>query len=185
MKRIFLALILLLLISFSSGCATILGGIIGHQSGETCAGLAIGAAVDFGGDIARCICHAAANPKEEFRQKSEMNANCGTIQLPGNAFTPKRMVCVTRGLQEEFSKNGWTYKVVEKTAKTGVFCKDDFREKWDCITAQGSPFTLNLHIRQDENQELSIQVPENSQADRAEITIQIYNWLEAVSAGKT
>lgn len=158
----------------SSGCATILGGIIGHQSGEACAGMAIGAAIDFGGDIARCISQAAANPEKEFQQKSELDVSCGTIELPGNAFTASRMMRVNKGLQDKFVQNGWACNIVEKKAKTGLFCKDDFREKWECATDQNQPFTLELHIKQDEDQKISVQIPDESQADRAAVTSQIY-----------
>ena len=185
MKIVLLTSLLVFLISLTSGCATILGGIIGHQSGETCAGMAIGAAFDFGDGIARGISQTMANPEKEFRQKSEINAKCGTIQLPGNAFTTSRMIRVNKELQDKFMQNGWTCSVIEKSAKTGLFCKDDFKEKWECSTAQNCQFTLNLHVQQDEDQELSVQMPDQSQAERAEITMQIYMWLEEISAGKT
>ena len=94
---------LILVACFCCSCATILGGIIGHQSGELAAGLAIGAAIDFGDDLVRGICYMTADIPKEFQNNSQVNTDEGTIQLPGIAFNADRMRPVTQMLKDKMS----------------------------------------------------------------------------------
>ena len=158
-----------------------LGGIIGHQSGELAAGLAIGAAIDFGDDLVRGICYMTADIPKEFHNNSQVNTDAGTIQLPGIAFNVGRMPRVKRILKDKMSKNGWKHSVVEKTAHTSLFNKDRFSENWNCVTKEGGEFDLKICYRQDEDPCLSIKVGQGSKGDKVAITSQIYDWLEEIS----
>ncbi len=168
----------------SGGCATILGGIIGYQSAELCAGLAIGAALDFGDDLGRGVGEALADPAKEFQKGASFNADQGSIKLPAIAFTPDRMQKVKARLQDTFTQNGWSANVIEKTAKTGLFRRDRFGEKWRCTTPAGEPFVLQIRVEQGQEAHLTVTLSEESQADRAQVTTQIYDWLEAICTGK-
>jgi hypothetical protein len=181
MKKAGLLIVLGSMVLLNSGCATILGGIIGYQSGEACAGMAIGAAVDFGDDVARGISQMLADVDKEFQKKASVNTDEGMISLPAVAFTTKRMPTVTQSLRARMVEDGWTAELAEKTAETGWFCKDRFFERWRCATSDGEAFGIHIHYKQDENQTLHIIVPEDSSADKAAITARIFKYLGEIS----
>ncbi|MHC4105187.1 MAG: hypothetical protein ACYSR9_09615 [Planctomycetota bacterium] len=181
MRKIILGGLLILVACFCCSCATMLGGIIGHQSGELAAGMAIGAAIDFGDDLVRGICYMTADIPKEFQNNSQVNTDEGTIQLPGIAFNMGRMPRVKQILKDKMSENGWEYSVVEKTAHTSLFNKDRFSENWHCLTGEGEEFDLKICYKQDEDACLSVQVGPDSKGDKVAITSQIYDWLEEIS----
>jgi hypothetical protein len=166
---------------FCCSCATILGGIIGHQSGELAAGLAVGAAIDFGDDLVRGICYITADIPKEFKNNSQVNAGEGTIQLPGIAFNVGRMPAVKQQLKGKMSENGWEFSVVEKTANTSLFGKDRYSENWNCVTKEGNEFDLEICYKQDEDPHLTVWVKPGSTVAKGPITSQIYDWLEEIS----
>ena len=157
------------------------GGIIGYQSGELAAGMAIGAAIDFGDDLVRGICYMTADIPKEFKNNSQVNAGEGTIQLPGIAFNIGRMPAVKQKLKGKMSENGWEFSVVEKTAQTSLFNKDRYSENWNCVTKEGEEFALKICYKQDEDACLRVQVEPDSKGDKVAITSQIYDWLEEIS----
>jgi hypothetical protein len=181
MRKIILGVLLIVIACYCSSCATIWGGIIGHQSGELAAGLAIGAAIDFGDDLVRGICYMSADIPKEFKNNSQVDADAGRIQLPGIAFNIERMGKAKRMLKDKMSVNGWKYSVVEKTAKTSLCNKDRYYEKWDCLTQEGAAFELKICYKQDEDAHLTVSIEPDSTGDRAAITSQIYDWLEEIS----
>jgi hypothetical protein len=181
MKKVILSGLLILIACFCCSCATILGGIIGHQSGELAAGLAIGAAIDFGDDLVRGVCYMTADIPKEFKNNSQVNADEGTIQLPGIAFNVGRMPAVKQQLKGKMSENGWEFAVVEKTAKTSLFSKDRYSENWNCVTNNGEAFDLKICYRQDEDPHLTVRAGPDSKGNQREITSQIYHWLEEIS----
>ena len=181
MKKIILCGLLVAIACYCSSCATVVGGIIGHQSGELAAGLAIGAAIDFGDDLVRGICYMTADVPKEFKNNSEINADEGTIQLPGIAFNIERMRPVKEMLKDRMTENGWKYEVAEKTAKTSLFDKDRYSEKWNCVTKEGQAFELNVCYKQDEDAHLRITPGPDGTAGKGAITSQIYDWLEEIS----
>jgi len=73
-----------------SGCATILGGIIGHQSGEAVAGAAIGAAIDFGDDIVNGIGLFLTDKKTRFEQKVSLNSEEGNMEFAKSDFSANK-----------------------------------------------------------------------------------------------
>ena len=181
MKKLILCGLLIAVACFCSSCATIVGGIIGHQSGEMAAGMAIGAAVDFGDDLVRGVCYMTADIPKEFKNNSQLNANEGTIQLPGIAFNIDRMRPAKEMLKDKMVENGWKYSVTEKTAKTCLFGKDRYSENWNCHTQQGDVFDLKICYKQDEDAHLKVTVGPESSVGRRAITSQIYDWLEEIS----
>jgi len=181
MKKVILSVLLILVACFCCSCATILGGIIGHQSGELAAGLAIGAAIDFGDDLVRGVCYMTADIPKEFKNNSQVNAEEGTIQLPGIAFNVGRMPAVKQKLKGKMSENGWKYSVVDKTAKTSLFDKDRYSERWNCVTEEGKEFDLKICYKQDEDAHLTVWARPDSKVDQETITSQIYDWLEEIS----
>jgi hypothetical protein len=181
MKKVILSGLLIAIACFCCSCATMLGGIIGHQSGELAAGLAIGAAIDFGDDLVRGICYMTADIPKEFKNNSQVNADEGTIQLPGIAFNIGRMPAVKQKLKGKMSENGWEFSVVEKTAKTSLFDKDRYSENWDCVTKEGKAFKLKICYKQDEDAHLMVWVGPDNKGDQGPITSQIYDWLEEIS----
>jgi hypothetical protein len=181
MKKIILCGLLVVIACYCSSCATVVGGIIGHQSGELAAGLAIGAAIDFGDDLVRGICYMTADVPKEFKNNSEINVDEGTIQLPGIAFSIDRMRPVKEMLKDKMAENGWKYKVAEKTAKTSLFDKDRYSENWNCNTHQGQAFELKICYEQDEDAHLRVTIEPDSTVGKAAITSQIYGWLEEIS----
>ena len=181
MKKIILYGLLVVIACYCSSCATVVGGIIGHQSGELAAGLAIGAAIDFGDDLVRGICYMTADVPKEFKNNSEINADEGTIQLPGIAFNINRMLPVKEMLKDKMAENAWEYKVAEKNARTSLFGKDRYSENWNCVTQQGQAFELKICYEQDENAHLRVTIEPDSTGGKGAITSQIYNWLEEIS----
>ncbi len=181
MKKVILGGLLIVIACCCSSCATVLGGIIGHQSGEMAAGMAIGAAVDFGDDLVRGICYMTADVPKEFKNNSQINADDGTIQLPGIAFNTERMRPVTKMLKDKMSENGWECKVTEKTAKTCLFSQDRFYERWNCVTQKGEAFDLKICYKQDGDPHLTVCVEPDSTVGKGPITSQIYDWLEEIS----
>ena len=181
MRKMILCVLLILISCYCCSCATIWGGIIGYQSGELAAGLAFGAAIDFGDDLVRGICYMAADIPKEFKNNSQLDADAGTIQLPGIAFNIERMGKVKPLLKDKMSENGWKYSVVDKTAKTSLCNKDRYYEKWDCLTQEGAAFELKICYKQDEDAHLTVSVKPDTAGDRAAITSQIYDWLEEIS----
>ena len=185
MRKILVVVLCGFVLTQCCGCMSILGAIIGHQSGELCAGLAIGAALDFGEDVARGVGEVLADTAKEFEKNSHFNADDGTMALPAVAYTPARMFKVKDRLREMLEQNDWTCNVVKKTTKTGLFTKDRFQETWRCKTDTGDAFDLQICAEQGDDARLIITVPEDSKADKIQITTQIYQWLEIICLGKS
>lgn len=163
-----------------SGCATILGGIIGYQSAELCAGLAIGAAVDFSDDIVRGVGQMTAKEQNfcrDFDENSTMNANKGEITLPINPFHRQRITTIIADLQGAFETNGWSRDLIEKHSKKpfiiGPHCA---YEKWKCTVPDQEAFELEIRFNSD--QDTAFRILDCSEEKRAKYTSQIYQWLQ-------
>ena len=207
LKRVLLSLVLAAIVFTCSGCATILGGIIGYQSGELAAGLAIGAAIDFGDDIARGIGQMTAKEKDlqqDFRKKSTFNTNTGEITLPINPFNRQRIMNISDQLRNKFEENNWTCERAEKTVCTPFLGPTRWQEKWSCTTENGDSFVFQICFHSSRNTKFQIcQVSEHSpqpgpneenapstppadsppQDAKAVITGQIYQWIEQIVTG--
>jgi hypothetical protein len=176
-------LLLLLLAAVAiqcSGCATILGGIIGYQSAELCAGLAIGAAVDFGDDVVRGIGQMTAKEENfcrDFNENAAMNANTGEITLPINPFNRQRVSAAVTRLQNTFEKNGWSRQLIEKEiTKPFILGSECWYEKWACTTAREESFELEINFKSDRN--TVFRILNCSEEKRVAITNQLYQWLQ-------
>jgi len=163
-----------------SGCATILGGIIGYQSGELVAGAAIGAALDFGGDIANGIGQLLTDKEVRFEQKVALDTEEGKIEFSKSDFSVKKMERLIRKLEKKFEQNGWSYTMVQKKRLTG---RTLLSEKWLCKDSDGDEFTLSVLREKCKDTHISIEPPDKDAIRRHEITISIYNWLKEAAIG--
>jgi hypothetical protein len=160
---------------YCSGCATILGGIIGYQSGEMWAGAAIGAALDFGGDIADGLGQMLTDKETRFEQKVSLDSEQGTIELAKSDFSMEKVEDMMRSLEGRFEQNGWSYSFVEKKVSTGRIL---LSERWKCKDAAGGEFELNLLQEKCKPAKISIEQVGETPINRGVITIQIYEWLK-------
>ena len=190
---------LLSVVAFTcGGCATILGGIIGYQSGEMVAGMAIGAAVDFGDDIVRGIGQMTTKEKDlsrDFQKKSTFNAQTGSITLPICPFNQKRTMDLARKLRDTMEKNGWTCQQVEKITHDPLISPDRWIETWHCTTDTELPFAFKIDFSSNRDTRFQVfsiatckqsQTPETpanlTQEQIVTITSQIYKWMEQIVA---
>ena len=123
------------------GCATILGGIIGDQSGELMAGAAIGAALDFGGDIVNGVEQLLTDKEVRFEQKVSIDTEEGKIEFTKSDFSAEKMERLMRKLEKKFEQNGWSYSMVQKKRLTG---RTLLSEKWRCKDGDGKEFELSI-----------------------------------------
>jgi len=173
MRKILLTLFLTAITLYISGCATILGGIIGHQSGEKYAGAAIGAGIDFGPGIVSGIGRMTANPDKAIKH-ARIDSQKGQITLPEWAFSSKQLEVLTRQLQNIFQENQWTGNLEEKKREVG---RTVFQEKWQCKTKNGIEFEMTVLKEKRKRPKISIKVPADNRSKQSEITIQIFDWL--------
>ena len=141
MRKTCLALFLAFITVYSSGCATIIGSVIGYQSGELLAGAAIGAAVDFHAEIAEGIGRLLTEKEKRFEQKVSLDSEEGRISFAKSDFSPKRMEKLMRYLEKKFEQNGWSYTLVQKknrVERTLLF------EKWHCRNTEDIEFELSV-----------------------------------------
>ena len=180
MRRGLCLLFLIVVVLQCGGCATILGGIIGYQSAELCAGLAIGAAVDLSDDIARGFGQMAAKKENfcrDFNENAAMNANKGEIKIPINPFNRERVSTLVTRLQDTFEKNGWSRQIIEKNSqKPFIIGPHCCYEKWKCTTADQDSFEFEIKFKSD--CDTVFRVLDCSEEKRAKYANQIYQWLQ-------
>jgi hypothetical protein len=160
---------------YCSGCATILGGIIGYQSNEMWAGAAIGAAVDFGGDIANGIGQMLTDKETRFEQKVSLDSEQGSIELAKSDFSDKRVEQMMRSLETQFQRNGWSHTVVEKKRMKD---RTLLYEKWQCKDAQDAEFMLTVLHQKCKPAKISVEQLGQPPINTGVITIQVYEWLK-------
>jgi hypothetical protein len=163
------------------GCATILGGIIGHQSGELVAGAAIGAAVDFGGDIVDGLGQLLTGNKEvRFEQKVSLDSEEGKIEFAKSDFSAGKMERLMRKLEKKFEQNGWSYTMVQKKRLKG---RTLFSEKWRCKDGDGKEFELSVLREKCKDTQILIEPADEDALSRNAITVEVYNWLKEAAIG--
>ena len=172
-RHVLILIVASLILMTCSGCATMLGGIIGYQSGELAAGLAIGAAVDFGGVVVTGVGKMLTDEKKEFRKNAQIDSDTGQITLPANAFSCNKFEKVLKKLQSGFQKNGWSHSMTNKTVSGDNKC-----QTWQCTTAEGESFKFITECRKRQDPIIKIELPPNKQEEKSNITMQIYQWLE-------
>ena len=158
-----------------SGCATILGGIIGHQSGELVAGAAIGAAIDFGGDIANGIGYLLTDKETRFEQKVSLDSEEGKIEFAKSDFSADKMERLMRKLEKKFEQNGWSHTMVQKKRLQG---RTLLSEKWHCMDINGNEFELSILRERCKNTQILIEPANEDALSKNAITIEIYNLLK-------
>ncbi len=184
LTRSALAILLIGICCFSSGCATILGGIIGHQSGEMGAGLAIGAAIDYGDNVVIGVGQMLTDQQKEFREKTLVDSQKGEIKLSLWGFSVDRTKELLSGLQARFKQAGWTYQRTKLDTHFDLFTLDYKEEQtWACRTDAAAAFNLDIKMGWHKDPTITVQVPDESTADKAAITQQIYNGLEQIVLG--
>lgn len=163
-----------------SGCATILGGIIGYQSGELVAGAAIGAALDFGDDIANGIGRLLTAKDVRFEQKVSLDSENGKIELAKSDFSPEKMEKLMRKLGKKFEQNGWSYTMVQKKRRTG---RTLLSEKWLCKDSDGNEFELSILREKCKDAHIMIEPTNENALIRHAITMEVYNRLKEAAIG--
>ena len=174
-RKVLMWTVALFVCLYCSGCATILGGIIGYQSNEMWAGAAIGAALDFGGDIANGLGQMLTDKETRFEQKVSLDSEQGTIEFARSDFSTEKVEDMMRSLEGKFGQNGWSYSLVEKKVSTGRIL---LSEKWKCKDAGGGEFELNLLHEKCKPVKISIEQVGQTPINRGVTTIQIYEWLK-------
>ncbi len=167
MKNFILTLLLLTATIFASGCATILGGIIGHQSGEACAGIAIGAAVDFGDDIARAI-------GEAFGDKTvNIYSELGYVRIDARTAQKK---CLKQKLEKRFDEASW--KILNKESNVQT---DKLKScKYFCQTTDGKKFTLEFFTEKKQDLRIYIKTDVENNELQSLITSRIGLWATEI-----
>jgi hypothetical protein len=150
---------------------TILGGIIGYQSGELAAGLAIGAALQFGGGIVDGVGGLLTDKETRFEQKVSLDSENGRICLARSDFSPERVEKLVRRLGKKFQENGWSYTPVQKKKRAGC---STLSEKWQCVDAGGGEFELNFSRERCRDTQILIGSVDKGTLSRGEITIEVY-----------
>ena len=163
-----------------SGCATILGGIIGYQSGELVAGAAIGAALDFGDDIVNGIGQLLTDKEVRFEQKVTLDSEEGKIEFAKSDFSAEKMERLMRKLEKKFKQNGWSYTMVQKKRLTG---RTLLSEKWRCKDGDGNEFELSILREKCKDTQILIEPTDEDVLSRNAITIKVYNWLKEAVIG--
>ncbi|MBC8470038.1 MAG: hypothetical protein H8D56_11255 [Planctomycetes bacterium] len=163
-----------------SGCATILGGIIGYQSGELAAGLAIGAALDFGGDIVNGVGQLLTDKEVRYEQKVTLDTEDGKIELAKSDFSAEKMEKLMRKLEKKFEQNGWSYTMVQKKRHTERIL---LSEKWRCKDSDGKEFELSILRERHKDTQISIEPTDEDAPGKHAITIKVYNWLKEAAIG--
>ncbi len=165
-----------------SGCATILGGIIGYQSGELVAGLAIGAALDFGGDIVNGVGQLLTDKEVRYEQKVTLDTEEGKIEFTKSHFSAEKMERLMRKLERKFEQNGWSYTMVQKKRLTG---RTLLLEIWRCKDGGGKEFELSILKEKCKDTQILIEPTDEDALSRHAITIEVYNWLKEAAIGPT
>jgi hypothetical protein len=163
-----------------SGCATILGGIIGYQSGEAVAGAAIGAAIDFGDDIVNGIGHLLTDKKTRFEQKVSIDSQEGKIEFAKSDFSASKIEMLMCKLAKKFEQNGWASTLIQKKRLQG---RTLLSEKWQCKDAGGNEFELSVLREKCKDTQILIEPSDENADKRNAITIHIYNWLKEAAIG--
>ena len=163
-----------------SGCATILGGIIGYQSGELGEGLVIGAALDFGGDIINGIGYLLTDKEVRYEQKVSLDSEEGKIEFSKSDFSAERMERLMRKLEKKFERNGWSYTMVQKKRHAG---RTLLSEKWRCKDGNGKGFELNILREKCKDTKISIEPIDEDALSRHAITVEVYKWLKEAAIG--
>ncbi len=175
MRRIMLFAVLVLAVFSAGGCATLIGGIIGHQSGEAVAGAIIGAGIDFGGGIIDGIGGLLTPAQKRFEQKSSLDSATGRITLARGEYPVDKVEKMTAALAVKLEENGWSRTMMEKKIQTGNTL---FFEKWQCNNADAQEFTLSVLRERHKDTQVTIETSEESTVNKDAVSVDVYAWLK-------
>lgn len=174
MRKILLTGFLVLAMVYLSGCATILGGIIGYQSGEACAGMAIGAALDFGGyaidGIGKLIGGKPKSAEVSESEKIKVYSDMGYIRVNSKFSQCSDLIAL---LRREFEGASWQIK--DTPAASGD--KEISSRMYQCQTAEGKEFTMEVISEKRQDARVYIKCKEDSAELKRLITSQVGIWL--------
>ncbi|MBN1974780.1 MAG: hypothetical protein JW787_14160 [Sedimentisphaerales bacterium] len=184
MKKMLLAGVLMLAGIHCTGCATIVGGIIGYQSGEAVAGAAIGAAIDITGAIISNIEHKEEEQKREIQEKEreikrkeaiKIYAEEGYIRVGSISATGKMY---GEELKRKFDNIGWQYtEVTEKPSREDALTKRVFQ----CQTTDDKKFTLELLREKNQDLLVFIKPAEANKELQSMVTSQVGIWVREIA----
>ncbi len=160
----------------TTGCATILGGIIGYQSGELLAGAAIGAAVDFGGDIVNAVGGVIEGDPNKKR-KVITNTQQGYIRLQGSGCDHKR---IPEKLQQKLTDNGYRLHKAEQVTYFKSSTTDMATYNWACISPTNTKFGLEIITEKNQDTRIYIKLDEQDAPAKGMITSQISESLRQI-----
>ena len=154
-----------------SGCATIVGGIIGHQSGEAVAGAAIGAAFDFGDDVVGTI-GAVFKGKEE-QEKIKIYSDSAYIRVDRSIAGRRN---VTKKLQKKFDDVSWHWGEGSRQSTD----KEVSQTAYQCRTAEGKEFTLQFFDEKRQDLRIYVKTPGEDREFAGMLTSQIGIWMSEI-----
>ena len=184
MKKMLLMTLLILIAVYGSGCATILGGIIGYQSGEAVAGAAIGAAIDITSAISS---HAQQNKsrKEQKERDKELEQKHkeaikiydeeGYIRVGSIVAENKN---IADRLQQRFDDLNWKYiEITDKPDRKDQISRRVFQIK----LVDQKEFTLELFSEKNRDLLIFIKPAEPDREFQSMLTSQIGLWMQKIS----
>lgn len=133
MKKVIISLLLIILTLNCAGCFSVVGSIIGYQSGELLAGLLIGAGIDAGIAIAEeAKCESDSKVYELDSKKGQIKARLNTDDMAG----------IVTDIETTFGSEGWSYDLTLKKIRQGK----SLSAQWQVTDSQGDKFSVSLSL---------------------------------------
>lgn len=168
MKKFFLAVILTTITVSSSGCATIIGGIIGYQSGEAVAGAAIGAAIDI-------VSHISEAEKEKQKKENvKIFPDMGYLRIDNRTAQNRNL---TDKLLEKFQTLGWQYNEIKSDSADGNAISSRI---WQCRAADSREFTLEVFNEKSQDLRIYVRPSQENPEFKSMLTSQIGFWVQEI-----
>ncbi len=182
MKKLILAVVLILVAFNCSGCMTILGGIIGYQSGEAVAGAAIGAGIDITFGVISRIHQKEEEKKQQEKEKEreierkeaikiypeEGYIRVGSISAEGKIYGDE--------LKRKFDNIGWQYSEVSKERSNDIS-----KRVFSCKTSDNKEFTLELMRETNQDLLIFIKPAEPNKEFQSMATSQVGIWIREIA----
>ena len=171
MKTFRLVAVLLLSVVCVSGCAPILGGIIGHQSNEAVAGVVIGVALEYGDDIVTAL---FPKPRSQKGRAPIMMvySDLGYIRVDRGLA---RCRTLAQKLEKSFANHSW--QISETAAKQRRNITEIF---YRSRTADGIEFGVEFFQERGQDLRIYVRTDDKSDERRGMLTSQIGNWIREI-----
>lgn len=182
MKKVLLVCVLIMVAVNCSGCMTILGGIIGYQSGEALAGAAIGAGIDITGTIISHMHNKEKEKKQQEEQKErEIKLKEAIKIFPEEGFV--RVGSISAGgkiyseeLKKKFDNMGWQYSEVSNEQSPEIS-----KKTFACKTSENKEFTLELMRETNQDLLIFIKPAETNKEFQSMVTSQVGIWIREIA----